>query len=298
MYIFKNPLYGGRFHALRCECIEPVRRKGNSYGKSSERYLPSGDWVYLPEVEVLDPPLGWDEWQRLQQRLQQNRLLAQRNARRDYLLRGLTICDIHKRRFQGRPHNESWQYACPGGQGCRRLLNGPSTEEGAKSVVRMLLNDPDIVNRLKSDGEVESTLQKETKSVEAKRQRALNSLVELEHRYIDNRADEIHRIDVEVYARLKNQYSTQCKWAAERIEEIRQQLANMQHQAQAVASLQVMRDQLLGKLSEFSITDWRKLFTDLGMTVHAEEDGNAVCHFGLPYRRVVEKTADIVSSTP
>ena len=298
MYIFKNPLYGGRFHALRCECTEPVRRKGNTYGKSSERYLPSGDWVYLPEVEVVDPPLSWDEWQMLQQRLQQNRLLAQRNARRDYLLRGLAICDVHKRRFQGSPRNESWQYVCPVGKGCSRSLNGPSTEERAKWVVSTLLNDPDIVNRLRSDGEVESSIQKDMKSLEAKRQRSLNSLVELEHRHIDNRADEVHRIDPEVYARLKRQYSTQCQWASERIEELRQQLANMEHQAQAVASLQVMRDQLLDRLSEFSTTDWRKLFTDLGMTVHVEEDGNAICHFSLPYRQVVDKTADIVSSTP
>jgi hypothetical protein len=165
-------------------------------------------------------------------------------------------------------------------------------------VVSTLLNDPDIVNRLRSDGEVESSIQKDMKSLEAKRQRALNSLVELEHRYIDNRADEVHRIDAEVYARLKRQYSTQCQWASERIEELRQQLANMEHQAKAVASLQVMRDQLLDRLSEFSTTDWRKLFTDLGMTVHVEEDGNAICHFSLPYRQVVDKTADIVSSTP
>lgn len=72
----------------------------------------------------------------------------------------------------------------------------------------------------------------------------------------------------------------------------------MEHQAQVVASLQVMRDQLLDRLSEFSTTDWRKLFTDLGMTVHVEEDGNAICHFSLPHRQVVEKTAGIVSSTP
>ena len=234
----------------------------------------------------------------LQQRLKQNRLLAKRNGRRDYLLRGLAVCDVHKRRLQGSPRNQSWEYACPIGKGCSRTLNGPNTEERAKWVVRTLLNDPDIVNRLKSDGEVESSIRRDMKSLEAKRQRAINSLVELEHRHINNGADEIHRIHPEVYGRLKRQYSTQCQWAAEHIEELRQQLANMEHQVQAVASLQVMHDQLLGRLSEFSNTNWRKLFTDLGMTVHVEEDGNTVCHFSLPYRQAVEKTADIVSSTP
>lgn len=298
LYIFKNPVYGGRFHALRSESTEPVHRKGNTYGKSSGRFVPFKDWVYLPEVEVVDPPVSWDEWRTLQQRLQRNRLLAQRNARRDYMLRGLVICDIHKRRFQGEPRNDSWQYTCPVGQGCKRSLNGPSTEERAKWVVRTLMEDPDLVNRLKSDGEVESSIQKEMTSLEAKRQRALNSLVELEHRYIDSRVDELHRIDAEVYARLKRQYSTQCQWAAERIEDLGQQLANMEHQAQAVAGLQVMGEQLLGRLSEFSSADWRKLFTDVGMTVHAEEDANIVCHFNLPYQQAVQKTADIVSSTP
>lgn len=296
--IFRNPLYGGRFHALRREATEPAQRMGNTYGKSSERWVPFENWVYLPEVEVVSSPLTWDEWLVLQRRLEQNKLLAKRNAKRDYLLRGLIICDIHKRRFRGWPYHKVWRYVCPVGQECRRWLNGPGTEERAREIVGMLIDAPDVLIRSRSGSEAEAALQKELGSLEAKRQRALNSLVELEHQYIDDKVDEIHRIDDEVYVRLKRQYGTQCQWAAERTEEIRRQLVNLRRQAEAVCNLRDMRDRLAGALRQFSNADWRRLFTELGMTVHVEEDGAVVCHFNLPYQQVAEKGVNIVSSTP
>ena len=294
--IFRNPLYGGCFHALRREAAEPTRRMGNTYGKSSERWVPFENWVYLPEVEVVDPPLTWGEWLALQRRLEQNKLLAKRNAKRDYLLRGLIICDIHKRRLKGWPYHKSWRYVCPVGQECRRWLDGPGTEERAKAVVRMLIDDPDVLIRSRSSSEAELALQKELGSLEAKRQRALNSLVELERRYIDDKVDKTKKIDDEVYARLKRRYGTQCQWAAERTQEIRCQLANLRHEAEAVATLEHIRDQLASRLSAFDNADWRWLFTELGMTIHVEEGGSVVCHFALPYRQVVERGVDIVSS--
>lgn len=60
--ILKNPLYGGRFHALRREAREPSQRMGETYGKSSSQRLPYERWEYLPEVEVISPPLTWEQW--------------------------------------------------------------------------------------------------------------------------------------------------------------------------------------------------------------------------------------------
>jgi hypothetical protein len=297
--IFRNPLYGGRFHALRREAAEPTRRMGNTYGKSSERWIPSENWEYLPEVEVVNPPLSWDEWLGLQRRLEQNKLLAKRNAKHDYLLRGLVICDIHKRRFKGWPYHKSWRYVCPIGQGCTGWLNGPGAEERARNVCRLLLNDPEIVVcQAQSGVKAEAELKRELGPLEAKGQKALNSLVVLERRYNDNEVDEIHRIDDEVYTRLKRQHQTELKWVAERTNAIRQQLANLKHQAEAVASLQGIRDQLAERLSHFSNAEWRWLFTELGVTMHVHEDGAVVCHFNLPYQEVVERELGIVSSTP
>jgi len=82
--ILKNPLYGGRFYALRRENVEPKHRASETYGKSSSRTLPFEQWKYLPQVEVVNPPLMWDEWLMVQHRLENNKLLAQRNAKHDY----------------------------------------------------------------------------------------------------------------------------------------------------------------------------------------------------------------------
>jgi len=76
--------------------------------------------------------------------------------------------------------------------------------------------------------------------------------VELERRYIDEKVDKIPKIHNGVYTQLKRQYGAQGRWMAERTEEIRQQLANLRRQTNAVGSLRDMRDQLVGKIRYFS----------------------------------------------
>jgi len=153
----------------------------------------------------------------------------------------------------------------------------------------MLINDPEMfVHLVESGSKAEVAFKKELQSIEAKGQRALNSLVVLERRYNDSQVDETHRIDDEVYVRLKRQYQAECQWVAERSQEIRGQLANLED----------IRERLSGRLSQFNNADWRRLFTELGMTVHVHEDGAAVCHFDLPLRDVEDRLAGIVSSTP
>jgi len=189
-----------------------------------------------------------------------------------------------------------WHYVCPVGQGCRGWIPGPASEERAKQVVSLLLNDPDSIVHLTSTEQAQADLQRELKALQTKRQRAINSLVELERRYTDATIDEVHKLDDEVYRRVKTQYQAQAQWASDRTAELNSQLANLQHQAQVLDTLKDMREQLLSKMSDFSTAEWRRLFTDLGLSVHLEEDGKIVCHCALPYKQAVQSVGRIVSS--
>lgn len=295
--ILKNPLYAGRYYALRRENVEPHNRVRNTYGKSSSCTLPFEQWTYLPTIEVINPPLTWEEWLTVQRRLENNKLLAQRNAIHDYLLRGILVCDIHHRRMRGWPYHKKWRYVCPVGDGCGHWVPGPDTDERARQVVALLLNDPEAVVQRTSAEQTEADLKKEQRSLELKRMHCLNSLVELERRYNDGSIEGIYRVDDEVYRRLKVQYQAQIQWSTERAAELDRQLANLQHQVQVRSTLEEMRTELSSKLSEFSNAEWRRLFTDLGMVMHLEESGHAVAHFALPYRQAADNAVAIVSSS-
>lgn len=333
--ILKNPLYGGRFYALRCENIEPKHRASETYGKSSTRTLPFEQWKYLPSVEVVNPPLTWDEWLTVQRRLENNKLLAQRNAKHDYLLRGVVVCDVHHRRMRGWPVHKTWHYVCPVGQGCRGWIPGPASEERAKYAVSLLLNDPDAIIHLTSTEQAEADLRKELKTLPSKQERTISSLVELERRYTDATIDEVHKLDDEVYRRLKTQYKAKLQWANERTAELNHNLATGQNQAQVIITLKDIYEKVLqnpkaggiilpkatggtlqgatkvarmeafkatangavsSKLSRLNTAEWRRLFTDIGWTLHVEESGGVVGHCA-PYHPAAEKVGQIVSST-
>jgi len=295
--ILKNPVYAGRYYALRRENIEPRNRVRNTYGKSSSCTLPFGQWTYLSTVEVVNPPLTWEEWLTVQRRLENNKLLAQRHATHDYLLRGLLVCDVHHRRMRGWPYHKKWRYVCPVGDGCCHWVPGPTTDERAREMVALLLNDPEAALQPTSTEQTEADLKKELRSLELKRTRGLNSLVELERRHTDASVEEIYQVDDEVYRRLKVQYQAQIRWSTERAVELDRQLTNLQHQVQVVSNLEEMRAELSSKLSGFGNAEWRRLFTDLGMTMHLEESGHVVAHFALPYQQAADKAFGIVSNS-
>jgi len=50
----------------------------------------------LPEVEIVNPPITWEQFLRIQQRVKANQQLAQRNAKHDYMLRGFICCGKHE----------------------------------------------------------------------------------------------------------------------------------------------------------------------------------------------------------
>ena len=150
--ILKNPIYGGRYYALRSEAQEPSRRKGVTHGKSSERRRTPEDWVFLEDFKIESPIVTWPQWEAVQERLRLNKAQARRNAKRTYVLSGMLFCGEDGWRLQvdGRYNRRSHVYLCPhrqrkslGGPGCSsHQLHGLTVEETVWDQVSQFLSDP------------------------------------------------------------------------------------------------------------------------------------------------------------
>ena len=138
-YILANPVYAGRYYSLRYEAKVPRERRGVTYGKSSRSIRPGADgtswearsanWVRLNDVVVEDPPVSWDEFLMIQERLVRNKELALANvtAKRFYLLGSLIICQACGARYYGKNTTKNFvYYMC--GRRRKRVKGGPTCD--------------------------------------------------------------------------------------------------------------------------------------------------------------------------
>jgi len=285
-HIVNNPTYAGRYYGLKRQVVEPKRRLGNTYGNSSTRDLPLNQAVYLPEVEIVNPPISWEQYQQMQERRQKNKELAKRNAKHDYLLRGLIYCETHHgktgepRRYRGKRYNNSWIYTCPVGGCAHANLHGPETQDWAKLSTWCLMNlQPDefyerIANKV-SNSYTQASLNKELRDLETKYNRNINAETELEGRSL------LGQEDPEVYRRLKAKFQAQRTWIKERKEAINKELALMDYHMAAIAMLQEIRARVSGRLlDDLNQDEWRELFTSLNLEIHVRDKNNPASYLG------------------
>ena len=283
--IVNNPVYAGRYYALKKQAVKPVRRRGNSYGNSSQRKLPLEEAVHLSEVQIVDAPITWEQRSQILGQLGQHQRLAQRNSRADYLLRGLIFCQTHKgkkgepRRYHGRPHGNSWCYVCPVGKDCNRpYLNGPVAEEYVKMVIRMLLSaSPDeLVKDQGIRGKTKVSLLAEIDKLGNDYDQAINLETKLEDNHLSG------KIDPEVYERLRLSYRARRQWAVDSREAIQEKLVQLERKQEAVNALGTLKERLLGRMDSLTKTEWRSLLTNLNFEVHINTDGFTEYVLGLP----------------
>jgi len=296
-----NPVYGGRYYALRRRAIEPISRRQNkdgrpTYGRSSSRRLPLEECEYISEIEVVNPPLTWDEWLAVQRRLTQNKLLAKRHATHDYLLRGMIFCNYHRRRYRGVPSHGKWIYACPITKDCPYpTLNGPRLEAEVKSYCKRLLTDATVVEselakHLGTQNDLEEKLRNELTVLSRKRTRSLNEETELEARNLQG------LVDPEVYPAVKARLRAERMWCDERQKEVQAHLENLHQEAAAAASLRQIQARMGHRLELASNTEWRDVFLALDLSIHVPEDGNIEIQAALPVKASREE--EIVSCVP
>ncbi len=113
-----------------------------------QKARPREEWISLPVPALVDPAT----WERAQRQLARNRQMARRNAKREYLLRGLVFCPCG-RRWTGRYKNQLDRayYRCPTTEGepwrvdCHARFGMEQTrlESAVLGAVRAFLLEPD-----------------------------------------------------------------------------------------------------------------------------------------------------------
>jgi len=276
-----NPAYTGRYYALKKRAVEPVKRNGNTYGNSSQEKLPLDEWHYISEIEIVDPPITWDQRLQILDQLSKHQKLAQRSARRDYLLRGMIVCGEHfgkngePRRYHGQPYRGSWRYTCPVGGCLRPYINGLGIENLAKFVTHFVLHmQPDELYQQLSHGPnrdfTRESIYRELSSLQDKLQRNIDAEVRLEERIL------FGKVSAEAETRLKEKLRNERLWI-EREQAVKlDQAANLDQEELAIASIGEIKQKYCDKLltDELTQSEWRDIFVTLNLVVrvHSYEE--------------------------
>lgn len=278
--IVHNPAYAGRYFALKKVATEPKMRKTNSYGNSSVRKLPLEQAHYIPEIKIVDPPITWDQRAKILDQLARHQKLAQRNAKRDYLLRGMIFCETHRgkagepRRYHGQPHHKSYKYTCPVG-GCKNAyINGPDVEKWVKGAIGTILfqKEDQFYELISSESHKLKTaqgLKEELGQLEVRYNRSVRSEAMLEDRY------HLGDIDPEVYPINKNKYRAERLGIQNRKNQILDELAQIGREKEVIESIAEIKSRIIKNVvfNRLPDSDWRKLFEILNVQIIVKAEG-------------------------
>ncbi len=254
--IVHNPCYAGRYFSLKKEAVPPKEHKPGTYGNSSVRRKPLTEAVYIPEIEIIDPPITWEQRGLLLDQLEKHQKLASRNAKHDYLLRGIIFCETHRgkngepRRFHGIPKRDTHYYACPVG-GCENpYVDGPEMDFFTIQILFSLLHEANDETFYKMfGGEVdtilaenpENALHSELDRLHDENSRIINKLARLEDERLSGKYD---GKESAIYDNLWQQYSKRRTNIENRINDILKQLGTLARSQQAIKNLKDLRDKV------------------------------------------------------
>ena len=286
--IVRNPVYVGEYYALKSHVAEPIKRNGSSYGKSSQRRLPQGEWYHIPEIEVVNPPMTKDQRALLLDQIDKRQKLSKRHANADYLLRGMVLCGTHKgkqgepRRYHGQPYHSNWRYVCPAhspNDPCAKpYIDGPVLEVLVRRVIlEMFAMQPEefyqTLNDTKNKHETKAALHKELRNLEDKHNRTINALAKLQDdHYQDN-------INPEAYQRLKAKYETDLTRIKDKQDEKMDQFGQLGHMEDVINSVKELYDLFWKNITigdklpfdQVTQNQWRQILTMLNMEIYPTE---------------------------
>jgi site-specific DNA recombinase len=149
--IIANPVYKGEWYWGRA-------RHQRTGGRRVLTALPKDQWILVTVPAIIDA----DTWERAQTCLTENKARAARNAKRDYLLRGMLVCSCG-RRCAGRykNHLDRGYYRCPGS-----YTEGWYSKCAARFSIRQDLLEPRVWERV-----TDYLLNPDTLRAEVQRQR-------------------------------------------------------------------------------------------------------------------------------
>lgn len=251
--IVHNPIYAGKYFSLKRTAVEPVKRRGNTYGNSSAKRIPLDQAHYQPGIKIINPPITWEQRGLIHDQLERHQKLASRNAKRDYLLRGRIFCETHygqggePRRYHGIPKGDKFYYACPVGGCDTPYIDGPGLDHAVTTYIYthlLTMNDTAFYNLFASDidglltDKGKDKINKELAHLGQKEYSIINKLAMLEDERLNGKYEGKDRV---IYDQLRENYASQRKGIERRKNELLGQLAQVGRDKQAFQSLNDIR---------------------------------------------------------
>lgn len=285
--ILKNPIYAGRYYALRFEAIEPEQRQ-KGYGKSSHRQRT--DWLHLEDFPIINPPVSWPEYEYVQDRLTKNKLDSRRNTKRLYILAGMLFCD-HERRMAGHQYHQGkyYRYECtmrePGQSACTSVT-GPDIEDIIWENVSAFLSDPEVflteMERRRGSG---ATGEAELTSTMATIERSLRKVNESETELVMLKVN--GQVSEEAFASASALLRAKRTHLGDEMDRHRAALATLEQSKTALASVVELRDRIIDRLDTATPEDRRWVLQALSTRVTVQ-DGDLEISLGVPANFVAD----------
>jgi len=280
--ILKDSVNYGEYRGLRRESVEPISRRGNTYGKSSTKRLPG---IPLPNIVVERPVITQSQYEWIQERLTQNKRNASRNGKRDYLLRGMIYYEGDNLRYYGRDiRHISWSYRYSQrgykNGNPKAYLPGRKLEAQVEAKAREILTSNAILEhelgwREVAISETTSKLESELKRLDRKSNENISAESELVNLRIRSKVSD------EAYERQMVLLLAERQWMSQERERINQRLADLRQQSVSLVSLDQLRQQMSDRLFSDAFADRRFILESLNTKVIVTTEGAIEVEFTI-----------------
>jgi len=278
--ILRDTVNYGEYRALRREAIEPKHRRGATYGKSSSKQHPG---IPMANIVVEKPITTKEQYDWILDRLEQNKLNAKRNSKRDYLLRGMIHYEGDNLHYYGVDiRHISWAYKYSTRGRCmdnpRPYLPGRKLESLVEAKAREILTSDVVLERELGwrreliDSSV-AKLEEQIKRLDRKWNENVNAESELVGLRIRGKVSD------EPYDRQQGLLLAERRWILEERERIEEQIDKLKQSAMALVNLEGLRGQVEQKLASTEFADRRFVLEALGTKVIVTTDGGVEVEF-------------------
>jgi hypothetical protein len=293
-HLLRQPVYAGRFAALKTSTIRASNRSGKVI-----KPLPESEWVFIPTVTIEKHPISWEQRSYIFHQIQKRMEFAKRHATHDYLLRGMIECDIHltikgkHKVYHSYPLPHSYSYFCSGEDGHRHnFISGEKFESAVKKVLTDLFEseNPRFWQKLTNLEKINRPqLEADLKKQQGKLAKSLQNEAVLEARFISGQTR------AEVYELLHAKFNTERRAIEEGLQDIQKQLDAAADIEAKVQSFDEIRTQFLANSENFTHSQWRALLEalDCRIRVFAPEEAPIDSHYNLYSGGFIHETESV-----
>lgn len=293
--ILTNPLYAGRYAALRYEKVEPKKRTKSTFGKTSAKLKPIEEWHFIDDL-VEQPIVTEQQFMTVKERLRLNQLNAKRNAHHDYLLKGLIRCElcyvqgINRHYYGVRRTKQKPAYVCSAGWSQTYGKKCPSKaipcskiDEEVKAKVRNFLESPEFYL---------SAAQSETELRDKTMADIEQNIRDNEREYqrtIDDERYKLEKLTPEAFEQAQRLLIARRTYLKEENASLKVKLDNLRQHSVNKEMVRHMRNNLMANLDRASTEDWRFILESLGAKIMAFGDGTWDIEINIPVEEEIPK---------